>query len=131
MSQPFFLYAALCGLLFLFLSARVVQGRVAFKIDIGDGSNPEMQRRIRVHANFAEYVPLVLILVYAVQQTGFSGWIVHALGITLIAARLFHAAGLGRTTGVSQGRFIGASASFAVLFVASALALLGAFGVRF
>jgi hypothetical protein len=131
MSQPVFLYAALCGLLFLLLSARVVQGRVAFKVDIGDGGNQEMQRRIRVHANFAEFVPLALILLYAVQQTGFSAWIVHALGLMLVGARLFHAAGLGKSSGTSAGRFIGASATFAMLGISAALALLGAFGVRF
>ena len=131
MSQPVFLYAALCGLMFLFFSVRVVQGRVAFKIDIGDGNNEEMRRRIRVHANFAEYVPLALILLYAVQQAGFSVWIVHALGVVLILARVFHAVGLGTTTGVSPGRLVGASATFAVLFFGGVLSLLGAFGIRF
>ena len=131
MSQPVFLYAALCGLLFFLLSAWVVQGRVAFKIDIGDGNNEEMRRRIRVHANFAEYVPMALILLYAVQQAGFSAWIVHALGAVLVGARVFHAAGLGKTSGVSAGRFVGASATFAVLAIGGALALLGAFGVLF
>jgi hypothetical protein len=117
--------------MFLFLSARVVQGRVAFKVDIGDGNNEEMRRRIRVHANFAEYVPLVLILIYAVQQAGFSPWIVHMLGTVLIVARVVHAVGLGRTSGVSAGRFAGASATFTLLFAGGALALLGAFGIRF
>ena len=131
MSQPVLLYAALCGLMFLFLSARVVQGRTAFKVGIGDGGNEEMRRRIRVHANFAEFVPLVLILLYAVQQAGFSLWIVHALGVVLVVARVFHAAGLGRTSGVSRGRFVGASATFTLLLVASVLTLLGAFGIRF
>lgn len=131
MSQPVTLYAALCGLMFLLLSVRVVQGRVAFKIDIGDGGNEEMQRRIRVHANFAEYVPMALILLYAVQQAGFSVWIVHALGAVLIVARVFHAAGLSKSSGVSPGRLVGASATFAVLALGGALSLLGAFGVRF
>ena len=131
MSQPVTLYAALCGLLFLLFSIRVVQGRVAFKIDIGDGNNEEMRRRIRVHANFAEYVPMALILIYAVQQAGFSVWIVHALGAVLIVARLFHAAGLGKTSGVSPGRLIGASATFAVLGLGGVLSVLGAFSVRF
>ena len=131
MSQPVFAYAALCGLMLLFLSARVVQGRVAFKVDIGDGNNEEMRRRIRVHANFAEYVPLALILLYAVQQAGSSVWIVHSLGAVLVVARVLHAVGLGSTTGVSPGRFVGASATFAVLFVGGALSLLGAFGVHF
>ena len=131
MFQPILLYVALCALMFLFFSVRVVQGRVAFKISTGDGGNAEMRRRIRVHSNFAEYVPLALILLYAVQQGGFNVWVVHALGVVLIVARLFHAAGLAKTTGVSRGRLVGASGTFAVLFFGGVLTLLGAFGIHF
>ncbi len=131
MTQPVFLYAALCGLLLLFLSVRVVQGRVEFKVNVGDGGNEEMLRRIRVQGNFAEYVPMALILLYAVQQSGFSLWIVRALGVVLVVARVVHAAGLGKSTGISRGRLVGASATFTVLFVGGVLTLLGAFGIKF
>jgi uncharacterized protein len=66
-----------------------------------------------------------------VQQAGFSTWIVHLLGITLILARVVHAMGLGRFSGTSKGRFIGASATFVVLLVGAVLSLLGAFDVQF
>jgi hypothetical protein len=125
------LYAALSALLLVWLSARVIQGRVVFKVDIGDGGNEEMQRRIRVQANFIEYVPLALILMLFIQQAGFSAWIIHAMGITLIVARVLHAMGLGGSSGVSKGRFIGASVTFVLLLVGAVLSLLGAFGVHF
>jgi hypothetical protein len=125
------LYAALSALLLVWLSARVIQGRVVFKVDIGDGGNEEMQRRIRVQANFIEYVPLVLILMLLVEQAGFSAWIVHLMGVTLIVARVLHAMGLGRFSGVSQGRFIGATVTFILLLAGAVLSLLGAFGVHF
>ena len=131
MSQPVMLYAALSALLLVGLSARVIQGRIVFKIDIGDGGNEDMKRRIRVQANFIEYVPLALILMLFLQQAGFSTWIVHLLGVTLILARVLHATGLGRFSGASKGRFIGATATFAVLLVGAVLSLLGAFGVHF
>ena len=131
MSSPVMLYAALSALLLVWLSARVIQGRVVFKVDIGDGGNEEMQRRIRVQANFIEYVPLALILIYFVQQAGYSIWIVHALGITLIVARVLHAMGLGSSSGVSKGRFLGASATFLLLLAGAVLTLLGAFGISF
>jgi uncharacterized membrane protein YecN with MAPEG domain len=66
-----------------------------------------------------------------VQQAGFSTWIVHLLGATLILARVLHAMGLGRFSGVSKGRLIGATATFIVLVVGAVLSLLGAFGVHF
>ena len=131
MSQPVMLYAALSALFLVFLSARVIHGRVVFKVDIGDGGNEEMKRRIRVQANFIEYVPLALILMLFVQQAGFSTWIVHLLGVTLILARVLHAMGLSRFSGVSKGRFIGATATFIVLLAGAVLSLLGAFDVHF
>jgi uncharacterized protein len=131
MSSPVMLYAAICAVLLIWLSARVIQGRVAFKVFIGHGGNDEMERRIRVQANFAEYVPMALLLMLLVQQAGFSAWIIHVLGVTLIAARLLHAMGLGRFGGVSQGRLIGSAATFTVLAAGAALSLLGAFGARF
>jgi len=131
MSSPVMLYAAISALLLVWLSARVIKGRVVFKVDIGDGGNEEMQRRIRVQANFIEYVPLALILIYFVQQAGYSIWIVHALGITLIVARVLHAMGLGSSSGVSKGRFLGASATFLLLLAGAVLTLLGAFGISF
>jgi uncharacterized membrane protein YecN with MAPEG domain len=36
-------------------------------IAIGDAGNPEMLRAMRVHSNFAEYVPLSLLLIYFVE----------------------------------------------------------------
>ena len=52
------LYAGLLAIWFLVLSARVVQGRAGpGSPSLGDGGNPAMLRRIRGHANLAEYVP--------------------------------------------------------------------------
>ena len=57
------LYAGLLAIWFLVLSIRVIQGRMGpGNPSLGDGGNPVMLRRIRGHANFAEYVPLILLL---------------------------------------------------------------------
>ena len=131
MASPVMLYAAICALILIWLSTRVIQGRVAFRVNLGDGGNEVMQRRIRVQANFIEYVPVALVLMLLVQQAGFGAWVVHALGIALVIARLLHATGLGRFAGVSNGRVYGTGLTLAVLFAGATLALLGAFGVRF
>ena len=52
------LYAALLVLWFLVLTLRVLQNRQSTKVSLGDGGNTLLQRAIRGHANFAEYVPL-------------------------------------------------------------------------
>jgi uncharacterized membrane protein YecN with MAPEG domain len=131
MTQPVLFYAALCGLILVALSLYVIQGRGKFHIGIGDGGNPEMLKRMRVQANFVEYVPIALLLAYFVQIAGFSIWIVHTLCAVLVISRLAHAAGLSSSRGTSHGRLIGATGTLLMILVAAVLAALGAFGVRF
>ena len=84
--------AGILALLLLFLASYVIAGRVKFKIDLGDGGNETIRRRIRAQANFTEYVPVALILMMLVE-TGSIGprWLIIAMGATLVIARLWHA----------------------------------------
>ena len=50
----------LSGLLYFWLSWRVVQVRQSTKVSIGHGDGDLLLQRIRAHANFAEYVPISL-----------------------------------------------------------------------
>ena len=54
-------YAALLALLFIALSIRTIRARRAHKVAIGTGGHAAVERAMRVHANFAEYVPLALL----------------------------------------------------------------------
>ena len=113
------------GLLLLFLSGYVIAGRVKFKVDVGDGGNEAMRRRIRVQANFVEYVPVALILIMLVESAPIGpAWLPGALGATLVIARLWHAQGLLGSSGVSAGRFMGTNLTGLVILV-GALAALG------
>lgn len=116
--------AGVLGLLLLFLSAYVIAGRVKFKINLGDGGNENLRQRIRVQANFTEYVPLALILIMLIEygQIG-PAWLVRALAITLVAARVLHAQGLLSNSGISAGRFVGTNLSGAVLLVGGVTAI--------
>ena len=70
------IYAAILGLVFVVLSIRTLLLRRQLKVEIGDGDQPMLARAARVHANFAEYVPLSLILIYFLEiQTQTSLWI--------------------------------------------------------
>lgn len=92
------LYASLLALLFIALSVRTVRIRRRLQIGIGDAGNETMLRAMRVHSNFAEYVPLGLLMLFFVELSGANGMLVHALGLCLLAGRLIHA------FGVSQGK---------------------------
>ena len=73
------LYAALLALLFVGLSVRTLRMRRRLQIAIGDDQNPAMLRAMRAHANFAEYVPLCLVLLFFVETRSASSYFVHAL----------------------------------------------------
>ncbi len=105
------LYTALLALLAVVLSARVglYRGKVGISILFGDPPDHELEERVRVHQNFAEYVPLVLILMAGIELTGGNTTFLHVIGVALIVARLAHAIGLKHDNIQHPGRFIGAA----------------------
>jgi uncharacterized membrane protein YecN with MAPEG domain len=90
------LYAAVLSLVFVALSIRTIRTRRRQKIAIGDAGDATMLRAMRVHANFAEYVPLSLVLIYLVEVVSGSATLVHGLGLVLIVGRLSHAYGVSQ-----------------------------------
>lgn len=90
------LYAALLGLVFLLLSVRTIRTRRSSRIGLGTGGNPDLERAARVHANFAEYAPLTLLLILFAELCGYPAWLVHVLGAALLVGRVVHAIGFSR-----------------------------------
>lgn len=125
------LYAGLCTLLVLFLAGRVIAGRRAMKVGMGDGGHHELQRRIRVHANAIEYLPLALLLLGGMELNGYPDPVIHAFGATLLVSRLLHAWGLSRHSGISQGRFIGTLVTLLLMVSMAVMAVAGFVGQRF
>ena len=117
------IYAAILVLIFVFLSIRVIQMRGSAKIGLGHGNNPAMERRIRVHGNFAEYVPLALLLLLCMELQSQSRGLIHILCIALIAARLIHAIGVTPVNENFPMRVASVLMTFAVLVVASVMLL--------
>lgn len=117
-------YAGLCTLLVLFLAGRVVLRRRAARIGVGDGGDVELIRRIRVHANAVENLPLALLLLGGMELNGYPDGLIHAFGAALFVSRLLHAWGLGRSSGASPGRFLGTLLTW-LLMAAMALMAIG------
>jgi len=107
------LYAGFLALLFLALSARVVA--VRGRVSLGDGGDPEVLRRMRGHANFAEYVPLILVMMALLETQHQAAWQLHAIGATLVFARLIHGIALSFTRKWFFGRFFGTVLTFTLL----------------
>lgn len=91
------LYASLLAFLFLLLTARVISQRREARVEIGHGESRELMRRARVHANFAEYVPLALVLLAAAESLKAPALVLHVLGLGLVAGRYIHAYGLSQS----------------------------------
>ena len=109
------IYAALLAIIFVALSIRTIRQRHKLKIGLGDAGNKDMQRAVRVHANFAEYVPLCLVMIYLVEQSGVYAWMAHALCLGLLFGRLSHAYGVSQRKENFRFRMAGMSLTFAVL----------------
>jgi uncharacterized membrane protein YecN with MAPEG domain len=119
-------YAAILALIFAAVSIWVSQGRGQFKILHGDGGNSGLQRRIRAHANFAEYVPLIVVLVALLEAGGAPRAEVHALLAPLVIARAMHPVGMVAGEGAPQQylfRGVGATVTVLVMVAASVLLL--------
>jgi len=116
-------YAVLLALIFLALSVRAMAGRRRARVFLGEGSSEELRRRLRAHANFAEYTPLALILMALLELQGAGAIVLNVIGLLLLLGRLAHAYGLSRIPEHLPARSIGMGLTMASM-VFSCLALL-------
>jgi len=115
------LYAGVLTLWFVVLSARVVNLRRG-GISFGDNGDVAVTRVVRAQGNFAEYVPLALLMMGFLEASRYSIYLLHALGVTLVVARLFH--GLALSFGRPRsGRAAGAALTFIVLLIEAVLCI--------
>lgn len=119
------LYASLLAPLFLMLTGRVIRARRAVRVAVGDGGDAVLARRMRVHANFAEYVPLALLLLALAESLGTHAWLLHGLGIALLAGRISHAFGMSQPDENFTFRVAGVMATFWMIGLAAAACLWG------
>lgn len=115
------LYASLLAVLFILLSVRVIAQRREARVEIGPGESLELLRRMRVHANFAEYVPFALVLLALAESLKVPSILLHATGMILLGGRLVHAYGLSQSPHNLRLRVIGMSLTFAAIAVAALL----------
>lgn len=116
------IYAGLLSFWFLALSLRVIQRRRS-GINLGDGGDAEMLRRIRGHGNFSEYVPLILVMMAMLESAGLAIWALHVIGATLLVSRLLHGYAMSYTAKFFLGRFVGTLGTLILLAVCGALCL--------
>ncbi|AWB67750.1 glutathione metabolism protein [Saccharobesus litoralis] len=89
-------YAALLTLLYIRLCFIVIGHRKRLLVAIGDGGDKQLARAIRVQGNFAEYVPIALILLFLAEYNQLPTWLLHGAGGCLLIGRLLHAVGVAQ-----------------------------------
>ena len=109
------LFVSLHVLLMLVLLARISRHRHGQRIGLGDGGDAVLDRKIRVHGNFVEHVPIALLLLGLLELSGLSAAWLWAFGGALLLGRLMHAIGLSGSGGYSIGRFWGTALTWLVL----------------
>ena len=117
------LYAAILGILLVVLSDLVSRNRKKAKISIGSSGDPILERAVRAHGNFVEYVPLALILLLLLEVQAAAPLMLHILGGTLLAGRLLHVYGMIRPDGMIAGRFWGTGLTWLMILSTSLLNL--------
>jgi len=118
------LYAGLLGIIYVVLTFNVIAHRFKFGVGVGDGNNDTLTRAIRVHANFAEFVPFILILMAICEINGLSELYLHILGGSLVILRVLHAIGLTRSAGTSFERFTGTVGTILILLATAIIAVI-------
>lgn len=96
----------------LWLGVRVSQVRRAEKIWVGDGGSARLATRMRAQLNFAEYTPIVLLLIALVEFGAGTTLVLWAAAAVFVLGRLLHPIGMD---GWLPGRMIGAITTMLVL----------------
>lgn len=120
------LYAGLLTLLFFALSVNIIRLRWRDRVGLGTGDSQDLKVAVRIHGNFSEYVPLLLLLLVMMELQGASAALLHGLGAALFVARICHALGLTLSVGPSWARTVGVLGTFVVLLLQAGY-LIGAF----
>lgn len=118
------LFTGIFALFYVLLAANVIARRVKYRVSLGDGGHGDLGQAIRAHGNFAEYVPLCLLVMAFAEMAFYASWVVWALGASLLAGRVLHAIALINDPGPGVLRLLGMIFTFLVLIAGGALCIL-------
>ncbi len=122
-------YLAILALLYAALSIQVVRLRRKNRAGFGDADNVQLRSAIRAHAHFAEYVPMIALMVAALEMSGLPGTSIHGLMATLLVGRLLHPFGMYAKPGSAAfriGRVWGMTVTMIVMIACAVTILLRA-----
>ena len=120
-------FAAVFAVFFVLLSINVIRARRQHKVGIGTGRNKSVERAMRVHANFAEYVPFALLLITLLELNKASNLLLIGLSSLLLVGRIVHAFGVSMENERFIYRVSGMAMTFTVILIAAVANLVAVF----
>ena len=111
--------ASVLALYFIRLALEVIALRRRHKVSLGDGGNEDIRRAMRAHGNFAEYVPIALLLMALAELNQAPRPLLVALGVALISGRVLHRSGIRHPERAFKNRVRGMQLTFAAIATAA------------
>ncbi len=113
------LFTGMLGLMFMFHAVRVILARRSAHVNLGVGDSDSLLRTVRIHGNFSEYVPLLLIIMALLELSAVSNMALYAFGSSLVAGRLLHFYGIYSPSTPGLARVVGMVLTFIPLILGS------------
>lgn len=117
------LYAALLVAVLVCLTTRIGLLRAKTRVSILDGGNQRVAVEMRRHGNFAEHVPLIIVLMAIVEINEVSPLFLHGVGIALVICRVAHPLGLHYDRVQTPLRLVGAVGTSLITIALGVVAL--------
>lgn len=117
-------YAAILAVLMVVLSVRVSLARRRSGIVLGVGNDTELLERVRIFGNFAEFVPMALVLLAIAAMNGLPDFVLHGLGTLLVVARGLHPFGMSANRPRLLLRVLGMAGTYTVILLPAVWMLL-------
>ena len=83
-------FVALCGLALLPMTAWIGLHRGAVRVLRGDGGDPVLFKRIRIHGNFIENAPLTTLTLAGAEALGLAAFWLWIGVASFVAGRILH-----------------------------------------
>jgi uncharacterized membrane protein YecN with MAPEG domain len=88
------IYASISAFIIVWLSLNVINKRRVLKVSIGDGNLEVLKTAMAAQSNAVEYIPIYLLLLFALEYNNANIILVHIFGLLLVMGRIIHARGI-------------------------------------
>ena len=109
------IYASILAMLMCWLSMKVIKARRKNRIKYADGDCDELKIARSAQSNAVDYIPITLILLFALEYNGGHLLLVHVIGIVFVIGRVVHCQSI--LADKLRGRVTGMKITFGVILI--------------